>query len=118
MALTASSGCGGATAGSGSVVTVQLGQCGNQIGEALFANIWEEANAAPSSLSAFKHSALARFFRQPDDASLATTDDPWCLPTYHSLISLPIPSLLDVHSLAQPAVAVLDCWTALHGRLS
>lgn len=44
-----------------STVTLQLGQCGNQLGEEVFSRLFQEAEAAPSSLSESIHKV---FFRQ------------------------------------------------------
>lgn len=44
-----------------SVVTLQLGQCGNQIGEQLFGRLRAEAEGAGTAL---KSATLARFFRE------------------------------------------------------
>ncbi len=45
------------------VVTVQLGQCGNQIGTQLFSTLYDDASA-PTSPPTYRQAALERFFHQ------------------------------------------------------
>lgn len=47
-----------------SVVTVQLGQCGNQIGTQLFSTLYADASS-PTSLPTYRQVALDRFFHTP-----------------------------------------------------
>ncbi|KAK3238437.1 hypothetical protein CYMTET_51557 [Cymbomonas tetramitiformis] len=48
-----------------STVTVQLGQCGNQIGAELFSTLFSEAASGPAQL---RTSILETFFRAPNDS--------------------------------------------------
>lgn len=45
-----------------SIVTVQLGQCGNQIGGQLFSTIYSDAHAQQKLHKAYHHSSIERFF--------------------------------------------------------
>lgn len=48
-----------------SVVTLQLGQCGNQVGTQLFSTIYEDASATSAPLT-YRQAALEKFFYQQD----------------------------------------------------
>lgn len=51
-----------------SIVTVQLGQCGNQIGAQLFSTLYADATSLTSS-APYRQAALERFFHQCQDGS-------------------------------------------------
>lgn len=48
-----------------SVVGVQVGQCGNQVGAALYAALVQEATSKHAS-NAFRQRVLETFFREPN----------------------------------------------------
>ncbi|XP_058269212.1 tubulin delta chain isoform X5 [Hemibagrus wyckioides] len=52
-----------------SVVTVQLGQCGNQVGPELFSTVYEDSTGANSKT--YKQCSDERFFRESSDGVLA-----------------------------------------------
>lgn len=56
-----------------SVVTVQLGQCGNQIGTQFFSTLYDDSCQLSSS-SPYRQVALERFFHQQDPSSSRSRD--------------------------------------------
>ena len=47
-----------------SIVTVQLGQCGNQVGQELFDVICKDARGGQKSGGGYSDASTARFFRE------------------------------------------------------